>query len=160
MAFINAGTCLASITLSSCGYAYPYSVKKKKQQPERGLGGDGNVLRHGKVSVRKDSEGSDCILHKRKIRGDGKEVVKQWKVQRRQPSHSQLPFQIPFQTRVSSTLVKLKMHFIHIKGSAGAGSRLVVTVAQSRFIELENCSTVFFSCCFFYFWNPLFSVIL
>lgn len=144
MAFVNAGTCLASIPFFNSGYTYPCSVKKEKEQPERGLEGDDNVLRHRKVSVRKDSEGSDCILHKRKIRGDVKEVAKQWKVQRRQPSHSQLPFQIPFQMRVNSNQVKLKIHFIHIKGNAGAGSWLVVIVAQSRSVELENCSKVFF----------------
>lgn len=72
------------------------------------------------------------------------EVVKQREVQRRQPSHSQLRFQIPFRMRARSSLVKLKIHFIHIKGNAGAGSWLLVIVAQSRFIELENCSTIFF----------------
>lgn len=72
------------------------------------------------------------------------EGVKQRKVQGRQRGRSRLPFHLPCQMRVSSSLVKLKIHFIHIKGKARAGSRLLVIVVQSRFIEPGNCSTVFF----------------
>lgn len=49
---------------------------KRSRLSERYLGGDDSVQRQGKVSIRKDSGGSDCILYKRKLRDDMTEVVK------------------------------------------------------------------------------------
>lgn len=38
---------------------------KRSRPSERYLEGDDNIQRQGKVSIRKDSGGSDCILHKK-----------------------------------------------------------------------------------------------
>lgn len=76
MLFVNVGTCRLQLFTIVRIWLQSFLHCKRIRLPERHLEGDDNVQRQGKVTIWKDSGGPDCILHKRKLRGDLTEVAK------------------------------------------------------------------------------------